>query len=333
MAEKKMSALERSMHRSFARLQAKGKIAVPDPATPIEIDPDALLTLVCWGDPQISSFSPLRTARFSAACADIANIDGAVDAILLAGDLCEFGAGREFRMLHAALTEISGHWRRILAVPGNHDLRVRHYHKQMRKFFRFLESLPNSAAPADRLNYYYKAEINGFTFLMLGSDRSTFEAAYLSDAQLQRLDADLTAAEAAGKPVFVMNHQTLKRMNGLPVTWLGKGSWRGSVGRESDKLRAVLEKHRGVVFITGHLHYGVSKYNYEDHGAFKALSLPTVGVLNHGAFSHNSQGYVITVYPDRMVFRARLFGKGQYVDPAVDNAEIVWRYAEELAAD
>ena len=27
MAEKKMSALERSMHRSFARLQAKGKIA------------------------------------------------------------------------------------------------------------------------------------------------------------------------------------------------------------------------------------------------------------------------------------------------------------------
>lgn len=330
MANQKMNLLERSMHRSFAYLQAKGKVSVPDPATPIEIDPDALLTMVCWGDPQISSFSPLRTARFSAACADIGNMKGTLDAIVLAGDLCEFGASREFRMLQTALRAIGSRCAHYIAVPGNHDIRLRHYHKQQRKFFRFLAGLPGGVAPEDRLNYYHKTEINGFTFLMLGSDRSTFEAAYLSDAQLQRLDADLTAAEQGGKPIFVINHQTLKRMNGLPVTWLGRGSWRGSVGNESDKLRAVLEKHRGVVFITGHLHYGVSKYNYEDHGAFKALSLPTVGVINHGAFDAISQGYVVTVYPDRMVFRARLFGAGRYVDPAVENAEVVWRYADEL---
>ena len=101
----------------------------------------------------------------------------------------------------------------------------------------------------------------------------------------------------------------------------GKGKCRGSVGWDSDKLRAVFEKFNNVIYITGHLHYGTSAYNYEDCGAFKAVNVPTVGVLNHGECSVNSQGFIFSVYEDRIIIRARAFADGEYIE-CVDNSVI-----------
>ncbi len=286
-------------------------------ASPIKKDPDALLTFAVWGDPQISFLSPLRSARVYAAVRDLKNSEG-LSALVLCGDITEYGAKCEYRFVKRLLDEAGEKVSEFFAIPGNHDVRLRNYKKQAKRFQSFVKSLKNGGA--DFIDgYYYMSDINGCRFIMMGTDRSTFEAAYISDKQLKRLKSDILSAPS-GRPIFVFNHQTLKRTNGLPKTFLGKGSWRGSVGRQSDKLKNVLSCRENVYFITGHLHYCTSVYTFEECGSFSSLSVPTVGVINHGEFKKMTQGYIVSVYDDRVVFRSRIFGEGRYADASVPNS-------------
>lgn len=278
----------------------------------ITFEKGSLLKLVLWGDPQISSLSPLRTTRLREACRDIAAMEEPSDALLITGDITEYGKRCEYETAADVLRECGGNEGKILCVSGNHDIRLKRYHGQLEKFRQFTRLLPDAAEPGEK-SYYTVCKIKGYTFILMGSDITKLESSYIGKNQLRQLEADLASAEK-GKPVFVLNHQTLKNTNGLPVTWLGKGSWRGSVGRQSDEIREIFEKFENVFFLTGHTHYGMSQYNYEDCGAFKALAAPTVGVLNHGACAENSQGFVISVLEDKVVIRGRYFGRGEYVE-------------------
>lgn len=316
-----MTAFKR-MTRDLRALDTAGKVLSPDPAAPITSD-GAALTFAVWGDPQIASWSPLRSARLLGALRDLDNMPEPLDTLIFAGDIAENGALSELQMTAKLLREHCGGFRRFLCVPGNHDVRLRDYRMQLGRFRRFIGAVPGGVVPDSGTHYYHKTTINGYTFLLMGTDRATFEGAYISKAQLSWLDRELDAAAEGRKPVFVVNHQTLPHVNGLPITWLGKGNWRGTIGRESDKVRAIFERHRNVIFITGHLHYGVSAYTFEDCGAFKALSVPTVGVVNHGSFTPDTQGYVVRVYADRIETRARIFGEGRYVPDDVPGAHVI----------
>ena len=300
---------------------ALGTVSIPEPAAddPIVLDESANLNLIAWGDPQISFISPLRSARITGACRDLENMKGKADALLLLGDICEYGKRVEFEMAADIFGSVSDKFSNLIAVSGNHDIRVRHYHSQLERFNSFLKSVPGGV-PGNDKRYFFTHEINSYKFIMMGADRSSFESSYIGRRQLEKLDKEIAAC--GGKPVFVLNHQTLKRMNGLPTTWLGKGQWRGSVGKQSDEIKAIFEKYKNVFFITGHLHYGVSKYNYEDYGAFKAISLPTIGVINHGKNSTDGQGYIISVYDDKVVLRARYFADGKYMGADIENSYV-----------
>jgi 3',5'-cyclic AMP phosphodiesterase CpdA len=279
----------------------------------LEVDENAALTFVAWGDPQISCLSPLRSKRVYAACRDLKAMSGKFDALLILGDIAEYGARCEYKMMAHLLEEVRSRFDCVLAIPGNHDIRLKRYKKQLSRFNDFAKSI---GARGFEGSYFSTAEIKGYTFVLMGADKTKFESSYLSDNQLELLDNALEGAEK-GKPVFVLNHQPLKNTHGLPDTWLGKGDRRGAVGGQSDKLKAVLEKHRNTVYITGHLHLGTGRYNYEDYGAFKAVSVPTVGVINHGDFDIPSQGLVFSVYEDKIVVRSRLFANGRYVQGGV----------------
>ncbi len=292
---------------------ALGAVSIPEPSKddPIVLDKNAKLNIIAWGDPQISFISPLRSARMKGACRDLANMQGKADVLMLLGDICEFGKRAELMMAGEIIEEVKDTFSHFLAVSGNHDIRVRAYRPQLERFNGFIKSVDGGIAGGNE-HYYFSTEINSYKFIMMGSDSTAFESSHISDEQLKWLDGEIAAC--GGKPVFVLNHQTLDRTNGLPVTWLGRGDWRGSVGKQSDAIKEIFEKYKNVYFITGHLHYGVSKYNFEDYGAYKALSLPTVGVLNHGDFGKNGQGYIISVYDDKIIIRARVFADGEYVD-------------------
>lgn len=308
------------MVRVLCEREKSGRIKVPDASSPIEIDEKAKLTFVVWADSQVSDYMYARESCLYSACLDIKNMSAPLDALVIAGDIAENGYKAEYDMTAYLLNGISGKFRNFITCPGNHDVRMRPYRRQMKRFISFCNSVTgNVKMPEDRYNF--SCEINGYKFIVMGTDAATFEGAYISKKQLLWLDREIASTQDSGKPVFVINHQTLKKTNGLPHTWTGKGSWRGSVGWQSGKIRAVFEKYRNVIFITGHVHFGTDEHSYEDCGAFKAVSVQTVGAGNHGSTSDDTQGMVFSVYDDRIVVRARVFGDGKYVDKSISNAE------------
>ena len=308
------------MENALDYLIESKKVLIPDSTEPVESNDSASLNMILWGDPQISCLSPLRSARVYSACMDIKNSRSCFDALVLLGDITENGAACEYKFAQKLLAPIAGKFKNIFAVTGNHDIRLKSYKKQVKRFSSFLNGIENGRTGGNE-KYYFSQTVNGYKFIFLGADRSAFEGSYLSREQLNWLDRELSSVKGSGKPVFVFNHQPLKNTNGLPVTFLGKGKWRGSVGNESEKLSEIFGKYDNVIYITGHLHYCTSKYTYEDCGSFKAISVPTVGVINHGDFSKFTQGYVISVVGDEVIARSRIFGEGKYTGEEIDNSE------------
>ena len=286
----------------------------------VQFDPTALLNLVFWGDPQVTTLlHPERRQRFEAACRAVRDAEGHADAVLIAGDIAEFGREADYAAAGEALRYAAQNADSILVSSGNHDVRIRPFRFQHRRFRAFLSTVPKAVqTPYGR--YWYEYEIKGYPFIVLGADRNSFEAVWFKKEQLRFLDDALARAEAAGKPAFVLNHQPLRRTNGLPLTWEGRGSWRGSVGLQSGRVREILSSHGTVFYLTGHLHYGVSEHNVQSLGRLHMLCAPTVGCDNHGPGNTPAQGYVLRLYPDRLQGTAYNFAAAEPLDENITNA-------------
>ena len=311
----------RNMDAELNKRLTDGSLPELSTAEPIVKQPDALFTFAVFGDPQVSHYMFAREATFYATCRDLKTMPEPLDALCIVGDIAENGMSCEYRMVAKILNEVSDKINHIVLMPGNHDIRLRAFLVQQLLFRSFVKSVQNGVPP-QKGKYWFACDFDACRFLIMGSDRGSFEGAHISHRQLKWLESELTDAEEQNKPVFVMNHQPLKETNGLPGAWQGVGSWRGSVGHRSEALRTVLSAHKNVFFLTGHLHQGVCPNSFEDYGSYKCLNVPTVGANNHGSCNALSQGYIISVFRDRVEMRARLFGTGEYVPEDIPNAFI-----------
>ena len=285
------------------------------PATddPITETDGANLHAVLWADPQISNYLMERTPYFDAACEDIKNAQSDIDALIIAGDMAENGLKCEYQYITNHLMD-SGVGNYLFAV-GNHDVRLKIYSCTVKKITRFTNNLNENAGSdltIDKLNYTY--DINGYRFIVMGTDRTEFEESYFSDEQLDWLDANLSEATADGKPAFVICHQTLKNTHGLPDTWNSPIESAGSVGDQSDELYEIMNKYQNIFFITGHLHTGIGKYTYEKLDNINSVNLPSLTINNKdGDYNDAGIGFTLEVFNDRVLFRARNFAKGEYL--------------------
>lgn len=302
--------------------------AGPSNDDPIQTGKDtgAELTVVAWADMQVSNYLVERARYFDAACEDIAyNVDGTVDAVLMAGDIAENGLRCEYQYVADKLK--SARTESFMNIVGNHDVRLKlSYKKTVEKFTDFSNELnKNVGSDFTMDSFHYSRELNGYKFIALGTDRIEFEESYFNDEQLDWLDAELASVEA-GKPVFVLCHQPLKWTHGLPDTWNSPIDSAGSVGEQSDALKEILNKHSNVILITGHLHTGIGQYTYEKIDNFHSVNLPSLTIDNKdGDCNDNGIGFVMEVYSTHVLFRARNFAKGVYlpeydIDIPVDTA-------------
>ena len=307
-------------------MTALGLVTMPNPDAPVEVDENADLTFVAWGDPQVSNYMFKRQANFSAACADVLNTKGTYDALILAGDIAENGLESEYKTVADMLNPLSEKVNNFLFAAGNHDARLKLYSLQTKRFASFAKSVKNAVVPSGK-SYNYSYEINGYKFIVMGPDSSAFEASKISDEQLNWLDSEIASSQ--GKPVFVINHHPLKNTHGLPGTWNAPEFMdRGSVGDQSDQIKAVFNKHSNVVYISGHLHTGTGEYSYEKIDNFHAFNLQTIGAGNDDGVENDAQGYVFEVYGNKVVARARIFGEGKWVDENVANAVVTINVGE-----
>lgn len=237
---------------------------------------------------------------------DLANSKEKFDAFMIAGDIADYGTNNEyerfFRVLDKQKTVPN-----LFVTMGNHDARL--FYKKNSKII--------IKKTADYLKIktgkiYYSYDINGYTFIVLCTEKRILEKAYISKEQIAFLDSELERGTKDGKPVFVMCHQPFAETHGLPEVWKT-----GDMGEQNDEVRAVMEKYRNVFFINGHLHGGIfekiAETINEENGVY-SISIPGYRKPNNFGIQDCGVGYYCEVYSDRVVFKARKFITGEYLE-------------------
>lgn len=304
---------------SFATLFG-GVLAEPATDDPIKsLDAENVkMTAVLWGDPQVSDYMADRHQYTKNAAIDVANSEEDLDVLVMAGDIAENGKGAEYQLVLDYLSVIDNVKHNIYTV-GNHDVRLRAYSQVVDTFSEFClaadEKLDIKALAYKEGKLSYTYEVNGYTFVVLGTDRHEFEESYFSDECLTWFDGELAKATADGKPVFVVLHQPLKDTHNVWNSWNSPDDNAGTVGKQSDALYNIMNKYDNLFLITGHLHMGFSpEWSIHEIGNFTGVNLPGIGPNNaDGDYNESGTGYMMEVYADKVVFRARDFNLGKYL--------------------
>ncbi len=283
-----------------------------EPEVPIKVKDagNCRLNAVILSDLHLSQSKPGRTENIFHCINDLSYAKSRIDALAFAGDLTDNGRKYEYRYLADRLNALNtvDH---IIPATGNHDIRFGSFTSSLTNFALFCESV-NKGLKVPGLWYSY--EVNGYTFIVLGSTKRRFEEATLSKDELIWLDKKLRENDAKGLPVFIMLHQPLKLTHNLPNSWDAPGNKGGSVGDESDMLSFVLGMHSGVFLITGHHHRGYNKSKFEERHGMRRISVPAAGLYNKDSdYADPGLGFTMEVYDDEVVFRARNFIKGRYL--------------------
>ena len=237
------------------------------------------------------------------------------DAMLMAGDIADWGFNSEYDRVFDVMDKQTSVPKLFLTM-GNHDVRV--FFKNSSK--RVMEKVDKYLGIETKGKTYYSYDIKGYTFIVICTERRLLEKASLTKEQIDFLDRELARATKDGKPVFVMCHQAFKNTHGLPEVWKT-----GDMGEESDEVRAVMEKYRNVFFINGHLHGGIFEKTLEvlkaENNVY-SLSVPGYRKENNFGIKDCGTGYYAEVYDDRLVFTARKFISGEYLEGDYTKFEI-----------
>lgn len=288
-----------------------GTLSAPSAEQPIEaLDSDSVcLTGVFWGDTQVSDYMFSRQLYVRNSCLDVAAAKSDIDVLIHAGDVAENGKGSEYKLVADDFALINNVDNYLITV-GNHDVRLRIYKQTVSNFTDFVNTV-DTAHHIDSLTF--SREINGYKFIVLGTDRTEFEESYFDTETLAFLDSELASATAEGKPAFVICHQPLKLTHGLPDTWGSPFDYAGSVGDQSDALKEIIGRYKNVFFLTGHLHTGFGEYTYDEADGAHLVNVPSLGIENADGVEKAGLGFVFEIYQDKVIFRARDFASGTWL--------------------
>ncbi len=289
-------------------LSFNGGYVPPSTDAPIDVSikgkEKAVMALIA--DPQISNYMFDRYPVFTAACEDLHNAQCDIDALIGAGDITENAFGMEYQLVYDGL---SGLDTRYVMASGNHDIRLRNYKNSLKAFSEFTNTLNDDEAMDC---YHYSQRISGYKVIVLGSDRTEMEQAYISDEQLEWLDDELETEE--GNPTFVVCHQPLKDTHNEKEAFGSITNAGGHVGEQSIAIKKILSKYNNVFLISGHLHsgFGPDSYNYVD--GIHCINVPSMTIENKdGTYNNAGTGYIMEVYKTKVIFRARDFAQGTWV--------------------
>ncbi len=250
---------------------------------------------------------------------DMHNAEHPLDAFVLSGDITHHAYEEHWSMLKKGFDSYSPA-ENILFSLGNHDtwggdygVRVGLSHE---RFFRYSKEI----ADRDISKVYYSTKINGYTFIVLGSEDDG-ENAYISETQLKWLESELEKAAADNLPIFVVLHQPINLTHGLPDTWgIGEPTeFKGGIGIQSAQVEALLQQYKNVFYISGHIHNSVTNaqtallYGYESvetYGNIISVNLPAYSFTRTHNEAKKGLGFVFEVYDDEVVIRTRSFTNG-----------------------
>lgn len=238
---------------------------------------------------------------------DISGASEKIDALILAGDIADYGLRSEYERFFKVFGRYKSRLK-MLVTMGNHDVRL-FYKSASSAVEAGIKSLLGTESVR---RAYYSYDVNGYHFIVLCTEKPFPLSAYISQSQIKFLNRELKKGTSAGRPCFVVCHQPLNDTHGLPRVCKN-----GGLGRQSDAVRAVMKKYKNVFFLNGHLHSGICNYVeqiIDRERNIISINLPSYRKENNFGTTDAGAGYICEVYEDRVIFRARSFLKGQYIN-------------------
>ncbi|MCR5484369.1 MAG: metallophosphoesterase [Clostridiales bacterium] len=275
------------------------------------------LNFSAFSDTHILAKDPIRMGILGMGLYDIEKASVMPDAVVVAGDITDHGYRDQWESVKDTFAKYPDLKNVILAI-GNHDTWTEddHYEKALALFTEYNKKISDR----DIDHAYYSTKVNGYTFVVLGSENDIL-AADISDEQMDWFKNTMAEASRDGLPIFVICHQPLNQSHGLPETWGDKDPEPdlGGIGKRSDEVEAVMKSYKNVFFISGHIHSGIGDdftekhYGYrsvETDGSFHSINLPSYMYPSKTGELSNGMGFQFEVYEDNVVIRARCFTAG-----------------------
>ena len=150
---------------------------------------------------------------------------------------------------------------------------------------------------------------------MIGTEKGLQNEAYLSNEQLDWVDAQLESiTSVSSKPVFMICHQPLNGTNRVDEAWAP-----GKLGAQSDRLKSIIRKYNDhgstVILASGHLHSGFGYTKPTHENGLYYLDLPSYGKTpSRGNVRETGCGLMVEIYNDKIVCRARNFASGKFYE-------------------
>ncbi len=251
---------------------------------------------------------------------DLKNSETKVDALVVSGDLTDHGYEEQYDNLANTFEKYNTVENVILAI-GNHDTWVES-DLGADSVARFCEA-NKRISNIDSSTPYYSTLVNGYSFIVIGSEDTLSEKMVISDTQLAWLRAEMDKAAQSDKPIFVVSHNAFNGTHGLPGTW-GDDEPKdddGGIGDQSDAVEAILKAYENVFFINGHIHIGFGDelteklYGYksiESEGSFHSINLPCYMYMNFKGYPSSGTGFQFEVYDTNVIIRGRNYQTGSW---------------------
>lgn len=180
-------------------------------------------------------------------------------AIVMAGDITNAGHISEYTHLKNLL---SFYCKGIKVIPqmGNHDGRgtsiYPYYNEAIELFTDFCDYCGIKTEKA-----YFKTKIHGYTFIVLGPEKTVHEQSYITTEQVEWLNRQLEK-EKGERPVFLVNHQPPDNRNGVYI----HSQFGGGIGENYELVDNTLlkyaEKGIKILYVSGHMHRQ-DEYSFE----------------------------------------------------------------------
>lgn len=283
----------------------------------------------------------ISDGMFELGLMDMEKANDRLDAVAFVGDQTNHGYIGQWDIFASSLEkhDVSDN---LFIVTGNHDTWgpnrddfTNPVDGVLPTFIKYNKSIADREVD----NMYYSDVVNGYYFIVLGSEKDN-TSAYLSDAQLSWFAGEMEKAAKTELPIFVFCHQPINGTHGLPYNWdldENASADDGGLGEQSDAVAAILKKYDNVFYITGHIHagfknensklgadYATVEYMKNDNGNNVTLvNLPCFANpdFGRGGYLANGCGFVVEAYDSHVLLRARNFGANTWVtrfDVSVD---------------
>lgn len=307
----------------------------------------AKLSMLLISDLHIRNDGDAGSAALRMTFEDLEAWDAKLDGIINPGD---FAAGASEAVCDRAYGVINGLLERhpdwqLISCFGNHETNYvspeENYLTGGKAFWRNVQC--HLSAGEDRRfgkgvldsvqNYSYGMTLKGCHFLVLNTDYLSQvgdgstdwdtdaldpirHGLFLSEESYRWLERCLEEYSRDGQPIFVISHSPF--VDTVPLSYFRRIRIRdNSVGPQDSRLRRLLGRYSGVVYVCGHLHlsFGVSgpvTVESADGGRFAEITLPSFKNAKR-AYRSVPATWIMYVYEDEIVLRARNFRTGEWL--------------------